>query len=236
MQKSGKLEKVHISYKHLTRHNSQIDCIYENLVAAGIKTSIDKHDVEVRDSIREYEKEIGRSKHVIVIITPEYLKSIQCMYELKEIIKNGDINQRVTVIAELDGIQRNADGLREIKDYWQSEMVRKAEQLKSEPGQIKVLADELSIINDIIIELDDAWLYLSQHLTGGMEEMTVDNASKLIGIIRKALADDSLEVSVEVASSVSGLSSEISAPTSRVVQQGEKSLYIESHTGDIIIN
>lgn len=156
MENTNKLDKVHISYKHLTSHKDKVECMYQSLMAAGIESSIDQHDLDVRDSIREYEKEIGLSKQVIVIITPEYLKSIQCMFELKEIIKNGDIKKRITVIAELDGIERNADGLRKIKDYWQEEKVRKAEQIKTEPGQIKVLTDELSIINDVITELDDA--------------------------------------------------------------------------------
>ena len=110
----NEFNKVHISYKHLMRHTKAIDNIYHGLQEAGISVSIDKHDVEIRDSIREYEDEIGHSKHVIVVITPEYLHSIQCMYELKEIIKNGDIRRRITAIVEIDDISRDADGLRKI--------------------------------------------------------------------------------------------------------------------------
>lgn len=237
MQKSDKLEKVHISYKHLERHSQQIDLIYNSLIASGIETSIDKHDLDVRDSIKEYEKEIGLSKQVIVLITPEYLKSIQCMFELKEIIKNGDITKRLTVIGELDGIQRNADGLRKIKDFWNEEKIRKAEQIKTEPGQIKVLANELSIINDIITELDDAWLYISEHLTGNLVDMTENNASRLVAIIKKALSEEFGSISIGSTSSLAKISPTSSAPSSsRVIHQGEKAFYIENHNGDIIIN
>lgn len=49
MNDSGKLDKVHISYKHLSRYEKQIDSIYNSLVKAGIDVSIDKHELEVRD-------------------------------------------------------------------------------------------------------------------------------------------------------------------------------------------
>lgn len=236
MENTKKLDKVHISYKHLTSHKDKVECMYQNLMAAGIDSSIDQHDIDVRDSIREYEKEIGRSKQVIVIITPEYLKSIQCMFELKEIIKNGDIKKRITVIAELDGIERNADGLRKIKDYWQEEKVRKAEQIKTEPGQIKVLTDELSIINEVITELDDAWLYISLHLTGGIEEMSKDNASKLVSVIKKALSEETIVINLETLSNTSSTIGTATTPPARSIKQGQKSVYIEHFNGDIHIN
>lgn len=236
MENTKKLDKVHISYKHLTGHKDKVECMYQSLMAAGIDSTVDQHDLDVRDSIREYEEEIGRSKQVIVVITPEYLKSIQCMFELKEIIKNGDIKKRITVIAELDGIERNADGLRKIKDYWQEEKVRKAEQIKSEPGQIKVLTDELSIINDVITELDDAWFYISQHLTGGIEEMSKDNASKLVSVIKKAFSEESVVTNLEPLSNTTLTIGIATTPPVRNIKQGQKSVYIENFNGDIHIN
>lgn len=232
----NEFNKVHISYKHLMRHTKAIDNIYHGLQEAGISVSIDKHDVEIRDSIREYEDEIGHSKHVIVVITPEYLHSIQCMYELKEIIKNGDIRRRITAIVEIDDISRNADGLRKIKDYWQNEKKRKAEQIKTEPGQIKVLTEELSIINDIITELDDAWLYISKILTGSVEELTSNNAQKLVEIIKKALVEESVIAPVGPISAISTTTATQTAPIIKEIHQGEKSIYIEKNEGSIIIN
>lgn len=236
MENSNKLNKVHISYKHLTSHKDKVECMYQSLIAAGIDTSIDQHDLDIRDSIREYEKEIGQSKQVIVIITPEYLKSIQCMFELKEIIKNGDIKKRITVIAELESIERNADGLRKIKDYWQDEKNRKAEQIKTEPGQIKVLTEELTIINDVITELDDAWLYISQNLTGGIEEMCKDNASKLVSVIKKALSEDTSRVKLDPLSTAPSTIGPVTVPPVRNIKQGQKSVYIENFNGDIHIS
>lgn len=237
MQKrTNSLDEVHVSYKHLTRYAEAIDEIYNGLWNAGIPVSIDKHDVEIRDSIKEYEDEIGQSKHVIVVITPEYLHSIQCMYELKEIVKNGDIRRRVTAIVEIDDITRDADGLRKVKDYWQNEKTRKADQIKTEPGQIKVLANELSIINDIITELDDVWKYISEIMTGSIEELTANNAQKLVEIIKKTLADDSDLAPIGSISAVSSTTATQTAPVIKEIHQGEKSIYIEKHEGNIIIN
>jgi hypothetical protein len=235
-KKNNNLDKVHISYKHLTRHAKAIDVFYNNLNNAGIPVSIDKHDVEIRDSIREYENEIGQSKQVIVVITPEYLHSIQCMYELKEIVKNGDMRRRVTAVVEIDDITRDADGLRKVKNYWQNEKTRKAEQIKTEPGQIKVLTNELSIINDIVTELDDVWIYISEIMTGSIEELTANNAQKLIEIIKKALSEDSDSAPIGSISAVSSTTATQTAPVIKEIHQGEKSVYIEKHEGNIIIS
>ena len=235
-KKNNNLDKVHISYKHLTRHANAIDVIYNSLKDAGILVSMDKHDVEIRDSIRVYEDEIGHSKQVIIVITPEYLHSIQCMYELKEIVKNGNIRRRITAIVEIDDITRDADGLRKVKDYWQNEKTRKAEQIKTEPGQIKVLTEELSIINDIITELDDVWKYISEIMTGNIDELTANDAQKLVEIIKKALAEDADFAPISSISAVSSTTATQTAPILKEIHQGAKSIYIEKHEGDIIIN
>ncbi len=229
-------DKVHVSYKHLARHAEAIEEIYNGLKNAGIPVSIDKHDVEIRDSIREYEDEIGQSKHVIVVITPEYLHSIQCMYELKGIVKNGDMRRRVTAIVEIDDIARNADGLRKVKDYWQKEKTRKAKQINTEPGQIKVLTNELSIINEIITELDDVWEYISEIMTGSIEEITSNNAEKLVRIIKKAIEENSDIAMIGSTSAVSSTSATQTAPATKEIHQGEKSVYIENIQGNIIIH
>lgn len=235
-KKNNDFDKVHISYKHQTRHANAIDVIYNSLKDAGIPVSMDKHDVEIRDSIREYEDEIGHSNQVIVVITPEYLYSIQCMYELKEIVKNGDIRHRITAIVEIEDITRDADGLRKVKDYWQNEKTRKAEQIKTEPGQIKVLTEELSIINDIITELDDVWIYISEIMTGSIDELTANNAQKLVKIIKKALAEDYDLAPISSISAVSSTTATQTAPILKEIHQGAKSIYIEKHEGNIIIN
>lgn len=234
-KKNNNLDNVHISYKHLSRLDNAIDVIYNSLKDAGIPVSMDKHDVETRDSIREYEDELGLSKQVIVVITPEYLHSIHCMYELKEIVKNGDLRRRITAIVEIDDITRDADGLRKVKDYWQNKKICKAEQIKTEAGQIKVLTEELSIINDIIIALDDVWNYITKIMTGSIEELTANNAQKLVRIIKKALSENSDLAPISSISAVSSTTATQTAPIVKEIRQGEKSIYIEKHEGTIII-
>lgn len=234
----NKEDKVHISYKHLDRHNTAIDGICRGLEAANISYSIDKHDIEIRDSIQEYEEEIGRSKRVIVIITPEYLHSIQCMYEIKEIIKNGDIVNRIIPIVDLEDISRDSEGLRKIKDYWQKKMDQKIEQAKTEPGQKKVLIDELSIINDIIIALDDVWLYISKHLTGTICDMSFNDAEKLVVVIKKMMDEEIGTINIGGIAGVSDITSNAVSPSypTRNINQGANGVYIENNSGNIKIN
>ena len=94
----------------------------------------------------------------------------------------------------------------------------------------------MSIINDIITELDDAWLYISKILTGSVEELTSNNAQKLVEIIKKALVEESVIAPVGPISAISTTTATQTAPIIKEIHQGEKSIYIVKNEGSIIIN
>lgn len=231
-----RFDNVHFSYKHLDRHNKPIEKIEHGLVNAGIKYSIDKH-LEVGYNIRSYEEEIAKSRLVIVIITKEYLQSIQCMHEITGIVRNGDFDKRVICIAELTDIPRNGDGLKEIKDYWVLEKNRKAEQIKDEPGGSAYLVREIQDIDDIIGGLNKVWQYLTDVLTGSMEDLSNNDGEKIVELVNNSLAAiqkvnvDGMEV---VSESTANTFMPPASPKS--IQHGDKSIYIEKNDGVININ
>lgn len=236
MENIERLDNVHFSYKHLDRHNDQIVKIEKGLVNAGIQYSIDKHLV-VGDNIRKYEEEIGRSKLVIVIISDEYLRSPQCMFEITKIVKNGNFDNRVVCIAELNEYTRNGDGLKKIKAYWAEKKNDKAEQIKNEPGGSAYVLRELADINDFLKYLDDIWTYLTDVLTGSMEELSESDGEKLVEIVRKELNKRTEKVDVSGMSAVSGSTASTFGPSpSQSIQYGEKSIYVQNNEGTININ
>ena len=58
----NRLKKVHISYKHDENYSVAIECIKNGLTKNGVEYSIDEHDIEYRDNIEDYEKEIGQAE------------------------------------------------------------------------------------------------------------------------------------------------------------------------------
>ena len=118
-------EKVHISYKHDDAHKDAIRAIINGLEENHIPYSIDEYDLQYRDNIDDYEKEIGSSDIVVMFVTSGYFKSIECMFEMTQIFKSGNINERVFPVVDMGEFERNDDSLKKIKFFWNNERKKK---------------------------------------------------------------------------------------------------------------
>lgn len=224
--------KVHITYKHDELHNSGIEAICAGLHTRNIPFSIDKYDILYRDNIQRYEEEIGVSNIVIMFVIPGYLKSLDCMYEMTQLFKNGNVENRVFPIVDMCDIPRNGDGLSQIKNYWNDKKNRKAEQIKNEPGNSSYMIKEISKIDDILKTMDEFWEYIVHTNTGDYTEMVADNANLLLNEIEKQInvssvfQDNKFTPTTETAPKQSR----------RIFQHGDKSIYVENNSGTININ
>lgn len=224
--------KVHITYKHDELHNSGIEAICAGLHTRNIPFSIDKYDILYRDNIQRYEEEIGVSNIVIMFVIPGYLKSLDCMYEMTQLFKNGNVENRVFPIVDMGDIPRYGDGLSQIKNYWNDKKNRKAEQIKNEPGNSSYMIKEISKIDDILKTMDEFWEYIVHTNTGDYTEMVADNANLLLNEIEKQInvssvfQDNKFTPTTETAPKQSR----------RIFQHGDKSIYVENNSGTININ
>lgn len=223
--------KVHITYKHNDAHKLGIDAIIAGFDAHKIPYSIDEYDIKYRDNIQEYEDEIGASDLVIMFVIPEYLESLDCMYEMTQLFKKGNVSQRVFPIVDLGKLPRNGDGLAEIQKYWQAEIDRKKSTLNGSATSNFIL-DEIKKINNILKTLDDFWEYIVHTNTGKYEDMVANNAECLVVEIEKNM---DMMHSVDTGRFSP---SEATEPESsrRFVKQGDKSVYIEKNDGTINIS
>ena len=85
----SRLDKVHISYKHDDEYKEALGAIRAGLEKSGIPYSIDTYDILYRDSIDEYEKEIGKADRVIMFVIPNYFRSLDCMFEMTQMFMCG---------------------------------------------------------------------------------------------------------------------------------------------------
>ena len=223
---------LHISYKHDTDYESAMKSIQTGLEKNNIPYSIDEYDIMYRDSIDDYEKEIGASDRVIMFVIPSYLKSLDCMFEMTQMFKNGNVRERIYPVVDMGGIPRNGDGLKQIKDFWQEEKIRKSEQIKTEPGGSSFVMQEIEKIDDIILTLNAFWCFICRDSTGKYEKLIEDEAKLLIEELNKTWPKEN------------GLIDENFVPSDdtqpagfrAVIQNGEKSVYVENNTGTININ
>lgn len=231
-QMDNKLEKVHISYKWNEKYKDVINAIETGLKENDIPYSMDKYDIMYKESIDDYEKEIGASNRVIMFVIPEYFYSLDCMYEMTQMFKNGNIRERIFPLVDMKGIPRNGDGLTMIKDFWQKEKTRKSERLSTEPGGSSFLLMEIQKIDEVIKTLDEFWIFICRHSTGDFDELVKDNAALLIQEIRS----EPNRVTVSIDENFTPSSDSKPAPIREILQKGDKPIYIENNTGSIIIN
>lgn len=231
---SMELSKVYISYRHDNKYNGVLDSIKKGLRNHGINFSIDQNSLRYRDNIEEYEKEIGQADKVIMIMTPGYFKSPACMFEMTQIFEYGRVEERVFPIVDMGDIPRNGDGLSQIKEFWQSEKEKKAQEIRKEPGNSRFRISEIEKIDNIICRLDDLWKFIVHVNTGTIDELTKDDAAMLINALKKSLSIPLVDIEMN---RLSLLSTDTKPTSARVVNQnGDKSTYIENNSGDIIIN
>ena len=231
-QNMNRIEMLHISYKHDDAYEGVMKAIRTGLEKNGIPYSIDEYDIMYRDNIDDYEKEIGASSMVIMFVIPSYLESLDCMFEMTQMFKNGNVRERIFPLVDMGDIPRNGDGLKQVKDFWQKEKVRKSEQIKTEPGCSSFVIQEIQKIDDVIKILDDLWFFICRGFTGKFEELIKNDAAMLMKIIKES------KPRVETPIDENFIPSDDTKPAGfrNVIQNGEKSVYVENNTCTINIS
>lgn len=229
----NKLEKVHISYKHDNAYAYVMEIVKNSLKHNNIQYTIDEDGIKYRDSIVEYEKEIGAADRVIMVVIPKYLESIDCMFEMAEMFKNGNIRERIFPLVDLGGeIPRNAEGLEKIKKFWDQKKTDTLERIGSDKGNSIYYADELKKIIGILVALDEFWDYIVHYNTGDFKSLVANDAKLLIGALQKTLPSVTAPVNDKFVPTDATKPADFRIAT----QNGEKSIYIEHNVAPITIS
>ena len=86
-----------------------VETICTALDSKNIEYSLDMINPGLQDSIKEYERKIGMSEHIIVVISDDYFESDDCMYEMAIITKHGNIRKRVVFVDNLGVVRRSIE-------------------------------------------------------------------------------------------------------------------------------
>ncbi|KOP25238.1 hypothetical protein AMR41_17705 [Hapalosiphon sp. MRB220] len=130
-----KQKEVFISYTWRDNHSEpfvqQLEKAFES---KGITIIRDKNAVGYKQRFQEFMQRLSRGKCVIVVISHEYLKSENCMYELVEIAKNGNLYERIFPIVLADA--QIYDPLKRIEyvEYWEEKIQKLDDAMKKVSG------------------------------------------------------------------------------------------------------
>jgi hypothetical protein len=207
VMKTEKLLPEVINEKKIFLSYCQKDSCIANIVERVIKNRLpfisisrDIRDVKYKESFREFMQTIGEHDFVITLISDQYLKSRNCMYEVLEVMRDRNFRKKLLfiVISEKDilyyddkSTSINADiystkGQTTYIKYWQSAK-------KEIENQITEIADpmlsleqvkELQIITKIQIDIQEFMGYLRDRKGISLADMVASDFDDVVTYIR----------------------------------------------------
>ncbi len=140
-------KKIFISYCH--KNETVVDEIDNSFAEDGVKLIRDKREVKYKDSFKEFMKKIRFTDSVLMVISDDYLKSKNCMYEVLETLKDDNYKERIYPIIIDAKIYSPSEKL-EYLNYWKNEYsILKNKISKHELEEVISVAKDLKIIRDI---------------------------------------------------------------------------------------
>lgn len=119
---SASMPNVYVSYAWGGESETTVDAIEAALKARNIPFVRDKAELGYKGRIREFMEEIGRGHAVVVVLSDKYLRSPNCMLELVEIMKNGDMHERIFPVVLGDADIYDMARRLQYKQHWKEKL------------------------------------------------------------------------------------------------------------------
>ena len=134
-----------------------VNKIDKNFLSQGIQLQRDKRKLNSWESIKDFMKKIRESECAILIISSSYLKSINCMYEVLEVMKDENYRDKIiTVVLNNTNIYKPLEKIKYIK-YWKeqhSELEKGIREIDDFESTSK-LSEDLKKIRSIMGNIDE---------------------------------------------------------------------------------
>lgn len=89
-------QKIFISY--CWNDLAFADLIDNDFKNMGYNLTRDVRDIQFKDSIKDFMRTIGKHDFVISIISDKYLKSVNCMYEISEVMRSREYKEKMLLV------------------------------------------------------------------------------------------------------------------------------------------
>jgi len=141
-------KEVFISYSWSEKDIA--DKIYNDLSIVGLKIHKDDKSIHYTDSIREFMNTIKKTDFAILLISENYLKSVNCMYEILQLIKS-DENYWDKVLPILCNIKIfSIEDRIEYMKFWESKYSKLKETLSTLDAVNSIsIIEEVKVIKEI---------------------------------------------------------------------------------------
>lgn len=179
MKKQNKTPKIFLSYSWKNKEEASI--IEKDFSEIGIPLIKDTLHLKFKDSISEYMESIRESDFALMLISKDYLQSVNCMYEALEILKEKNHKEKMLpILLNNTKIFTASDRIEFIK-YWKD----KKEELSKKLEEIDVTSsidsyNDLKLIDTIYSSIDSFLKKIGDFKTASLDELKKENYRSII--------------------------------------------------------
>jgi len=155
----------------------------------------DKREIESWESIKEFMKKIRKSSYAILVVSDSYLKSVNCMYEVLEVMKDDNYRDRIlTIVLEDASIYNHLERTKYIK-YWNEEY----DKLKNEISTIYDNESSLTLNQDLK-KIGDIKRNIGEfmQIVADMNNPSIKNIKNICEEINKKLSNSGINIGEEM--------------------------------------
>jgi len=130
MDKSQENFTEHLFLSYSWNDSELANAIDKQLSDFGFEVKRDIRDIGPWTSIKEFMSLIRNQDYAIIIISPSYLKSPNCMYEVMELLKDSKYKNKILSIVTTDSNIYNPISRAKYIKYWEKETKKLEEAIK----------------------------------------------------------------------------------------------------------
>ncbi|MBD2622486.1 HEAT repeat domain-containing protein [Microcystis flos-aquae FACHB-1344] len=188
-------QQVYISYNWQEDSNEMANQLVQAFAAKGIEIIRDKTHTSYKDSIKNFMRQIGQGKCVVVVISDRYLKSENCMFELVEIARNGDFYKRIFPIILPDArIYKDFERIDYLK-YWEDEKAKlQAKYKQIDLAKTNSILETVNLYDEIRGNIDNLTNILKDMNTLNIDLHRQSEFAAMIKAVETKLAEDSQNI------------------------------------------
>jgi len=226
--------EIYISYAWTDESKIVLKELRNALDSENLKYKVDEQDIEYKDNIREFEERLGKGDYIILIISDNYLKSKNCMYEILKIKERGDVYNRVFPVVLKDAKIYNPLDLIDYVKYWEDQKEELNLKLKTIGAEdIGPLRTDIDLYSKIRETISDIMAILREMFTSTAANLIDTKFIKLINAIKEQY---SIDMNIDPIDKSPDKKFDNFGGSRLINQYGNKSIYIEKNGGDITIN
>lgn len=161
-------------------HESNIaNCIESNFKRFGIYLTRDFRDMKYNQNIHAFMERITLSDRIILLISDDFLKSVNCMYEASQILPITDKEDRVFPIIVNDTHIFTMKDKRHYIDYWNNYLKKSNSLNRKYNSNFTEELKDIKIANDSISDFID---FIKDSKRFNYSELSYDSLFEVIGV------------------------------------------------------